>query len=611
MAKKTPHQAMKGLVDRIMEATKTERQTMDRYMKRFNGEWWNEKQLDSQDSRIFVNYIFSTVMTIAPHLTANRLQWSAKARLPFFQNYINGWKMSADYLWDKEELDGKLMDAVLAALIMKLGLWKVYWQPSEETGGEVAVDVVDPRTFFFAPGYDDLWKVPMCGTVERKPISWIREYFPKAGTAVKPDQNTDRNIKDAEPFEFHDLFANFYTVWFRDGELENYFIETETGEPEKKGERKKYPYGRLVYFTDDVWLADQPCDYRHGKPPYVALYDYRIPFQIVGGGEADQTENLNLSFNRNLQLLDRNAAFYCDPPQFVDSNLGVDFERYKTEYKKGGGVFEFNGMNLVSTQRGPIWSPDPKPVGRAAMDQMAMIPRLIEELSGTPDITKGVVSKQQRQSATEIGTIAEFGMARTRGRVGNLENFLKRAYYLILSLQMQYYTEPRYFNYRDTEAGNELRWDYISNSKASADRMVGPSRDIDRTQASESEQRQAELDQKDYQDFLEFTEKLGDLDPVYAAFDLEVQTTTTLPLDQQSLANLYLRLLQMGSANPVTGMPMWKAALRNLKVPGYREIIDEMERLFQQSSKPPGGGPSGPSPASPLASILNQGGVTT
>ena len=598
---------MKALVDRLMDATKAERAEMDRHLKRFKGEWWNEHMLDASDSRIFVNMVFSTIMTIAPHLTANRLQWSAKARLPFFQNYINGWKMSADYLWDQQDLDFKLVDAVISSLAMKLGIWKVYFDPGDDGDGDLSIDAVDPRTFFSAPGYDDIWDSPLCGTLERKPVSWIRKHFPKSGASVKSSNKTDKDVGEQEPFEYHDQFCNFYTVWFRDYEAETFYVKDENGQDQEK-KKAKYPYGRFCYFTDDVWLADQPCEYRHNKPPYVLLYNYRIPFQLTGGGEVDQIESLNQSLNRNLQLLDRYAAWYSDPPIFVDANSGVDFEEFKSKYKEGGGVFSFNAMALNGST--PVFIPDQKPMNRAVMDQMGILPRYIEEISGTPDITKGQVGKQQRQSATEIGTIAEFGMGRTRGRVGNLEHFLKRAYYLILSLQMQYYTEPRYFSYRNTEGDNGLQWESISNTKMTAGRMVGPSKDMNPQEATEAQQSEIQQDQKDFEDFVQFTKDLGDMDPVFAAFDLEVQTTTTLPLDQQSLANLYLRLLQMAGANPVTGMPMWKAALRNLKIPGYREIIDEMEKLFQSQQKGPQG-QAPPGPESPLTSLLQSGGTST
>jgi hypothetical protein len=599
------HQKMKALVDRIMETTKPERDQMDRYLKRFKGEWWNEKQLDPEDSRIFVNYVFSTVMTIAPHLTANRLQWSAKSRLPFFQNYINGWKMSADYMWDKEELDFKLLDAVLDSLIMKLGIWKIYFDPAKETGGEVGVDMVDPRDFFIAPGYNDIWETPFCGTKERKPLSWIRENFQKRGKEVKPDKGWSPTTENLEAFEFHDMFANFYTVWFKDDTAESVMLEVEGEEP-KKEKQPKFPYGHLAYFTDDVWLEDKPYEYKHGKPPYVVLYDYRIPHQFIGGGEVDQIERLNESLNRNLQLVDRFAAFYSDPPQFMDGNCGIDIDQYKKEYKRGGGVFSYNALS--SNQESPVVIPPSKSLNRAVVEEISFIGKAIEEVTGVVDINKGQVGKSQRQSATEIGSLMEAAMTRTRQRVGNLEHFLKRAYYLILSLQMQFYTEPRYFSYRNPDMGNALNWDTISNLKMGAARMVGPMRPQEGNPESQSgaEGAESEMDQKDFEAFVEYTKELGDMDPVYAAFDLEVQTTTTLPLDQQSLANLYLRLLQMAAQNPVIGMPMWKAALRNLRIPGYKEIIDEMQELFDKQGKPP---EEVPGPGSPLAAVLQQGGV--
>ena len=589
-------------IDRVMDSTREDREEMDRYLKRFTGEWW-AKDKDQADSDVFANFIFSTVMTIAPMLTDNRPQWSVRARLPFFQNYMNAWKLNGDYFWDKEGLDQKCLDVVIDALLMKVGLAMIAFDPEAEQSGEVRFEVVDPRTFWIAPGYSDLWEAPSCGTRERRPLAWIREKFPETGKDVKSDEEgKDSVLDDKEPFELQDLYSTVYTTWCKDSETEDYYVNAEgdevaKGDDTEKKSRAKYPNGRFLYFTPDTWLGDRPSPYKHGKPPYVAFYDYRIPHQFLGGGECEQIENLNKSFNRCLQLADRHNTFYSDPPQFVDANAGVEIEKYKAEYKAGGGVFMWNPMQAVNKDT-PVTVTPIKPMNRVTFELMTGLTRLFEEITGVVDVTKGMASKGERQSATEIGSLVESAYTRTRQRIRNFEFFLKRCFYLIISTQQQFYDDLRFFSYRNTAEGNGISWEQISNSKNTAERMVAPNRGEEGSEAED----------KDWEQFMDYAKGLGDFDPIYAAFDIEIQSNSTLPMDKQSLANLFLRLLQMAGSNPVTAMPMWKAALENLHIPRYKEIIAEMEQLFTQSMQ--GGGTQqeqmqGPPP--PMMDILQGG----
>ena len=59
---------LSGRIDRIFTANESTLNAMDRYMKRYKGEWWNEGRLDENDSKIHANYIFSTVELSLIHI---------------------------------------------------------------------------------------------------------------------------------------------------------------------------------------------------------------------------------------------------------------------------------------------------------------------------------------------------------------------------------------------------------------------------------------------------------------------------------------------------------------------------------------------------------------
>lgn len=595
-------QRLRDVINQIMDSSdnKKVRDDMSRFLKMYKGEWWNEKKLSDGDTKVAMNYVFSTVSTIAPLLTDNRPQWSVRARKPFLQNYIEGWKLASEYLWDKLDMDMNVFRWVMDALIMQIGIVEVSFDPDAEAAGELRIDVIDPRNFFLAPGYIDVWEAPMCGTRDRMSLSEIRFRYPKQGKKVKADDaKEEEDYSDKEDFELSAEFATVYKVWLRDNETEDYFLEEynkETGETTKKeGKRKKYPYGKLMVFTSDVLLEEKRYDYHHGKPPYVCMYDYIIPHEFYGQGEANQIEHMNKSFNRALQLMDHWVQYYCHPPWLLDGNSGIEKDKAEKALLEGGSILVYNNMQNPDPLK-MVQSPPPN----SMVNQLpAGLAKLIEEETGVTDISKGITSKSERQSATEVSTLMESSYTRTRQRVRNLEHAIKRLYYLILELMQQYYTEPRDYNYKAPDMSGSSTWDTISNAPASAADYVWPGQ-RENPQEARGNMGDTELGQdiqgeKDYKAFMEYVAELGD-DPVYAAFDIEIQTNSTLPMDKQSMANLFIRLLEMANSNPVTGMPFWKATLENLRIPKYQEIIENMEDNFEKQNQPqmpgaPAGGP--------------------
>lgn len=562
---------LKQEVDKIFHNTASTRDKMTRFLRRYKGEWWDldKKGKKDYESTIYVNLAFSTVMTTVPLITDNRPIWSIRARNPIYNNFLQAYSLCLEYLWDKLELDKVCFEWALDACIMMVGILKVYYCPDND---EVKIEVVDPRNFFIAPGYDDIWNCSMCGVRERKPLSWVKSEYPEKGKDVQPDEDTnqiyagqEQKYSSTESFETSKDFVSVYEVWFKDKTMEKYHIEKEDGEKETK-EREKYPYGRVVTFANGVILNDQKFEYKHGRPPYVSFKDYLIPHQFVGMGEIDQIEELNKSFNRSFQLLDKHTQDYCDPPYLLDSGSELDNEAVKQAIIEGGSLLTYRGD--MSTE--PLKRVDAKPIDPTVTQHLQAIMKLIEEVSGVTDISKGMTTKSQRQSATEISTLIESSYTRTRQRVRNFEHSVKRLLYLVLEIMQQYYTEKRDFSIKKD---SQIEWLSVTNQKIFVESLLKP---LDETDME---------DVNDYNKFLDLTKELGPLDPVYADFDIEIQSNSTLPMDKQSLANLLIRLLEMGGQNPVTSMPLWKSVLERLQIPNWKELISEMEENFEKAQQ--------------------------
>jgi hypothetical protein len=576
---------LKGAVDKIFRQTEKPRQEMDRYLREYRGRWWNEKDLADHpaDSKVFVNYIFSTAMSIAPLLTDNRPVWSIRARKPFLQRMYDLYALCLEYLWDKIDMDQKTFKAVLDALVMKNGIFKVTFDPETPAPfGECRVDVVDPRDYFEAPGYDDNWENPFQGTRERKPLSWVRAKFPETGMEVKPDEDepkTSARWDEREGYEVQSDFATIYEVWMRDDETEEYYLtedQGDSGEKEKKrekGTRAKYPYGKIITFTKDTLLEEKPSKYRHNRPPYVKFFDYIVPHQSIGMGEADQIEQLNRSANRSLQLMDKFMAQYCDPNWLVNGQAGLDVKEVKTDLPGGGNVWDYNH----GIDDNPIKRVDVGNLPADLYQYMAALPRIIEEVSGVTDITKGMSDKSERQTAAEVSTLIESSYTRTRQRVRNLEHALKRVCYLLVDLMQQFYTETRDFSIKTDQ---NIDYYKVSNQKTFMNQMMQP-------KPQEGKQPDPQ-EVEDWDQYKEFIAEFGEVDEVYAEFDLEIDTNSTLPMDKQSLANLALRLIQMKVIDP-------QAVLDILDFPNKEEIIQRgEERMQQAAAAKQGGGPQRP-----------------
>lgn len=588
------------VVEEIFKNTESIRQDMDRYTKEFKGQWWDKSELRDTDSTVFANYLFSTVMTTAPLLTDNRPIWSVVARNAFMQKYFNMYNLALEYLWDKLEMDDKLLQLVLDGLIRKVGIFKVSFDPDSEFAGEVRVDVVDPRTFFIAAGYDDVWDAPFCGEKKSRSMYWIKENYPDAN--VQPDSGEEWS--GTESWQGHNTFATVYEMWLKDSETEEVMQEVEnidqdTGEKvktEEKVSQKKYPYGKIVVFTKDEILEEKPYVYEHGKPPYIIFHNYKQPHEFYGIGEAEQIEELNKSFNMALQQLDEYITLYTNPNWVVDSMAGMNVEAIKKDLPKGGNVWAAN----TAVSGDPIKQTTVAPINRSVIEVISILPNLIEEVTGVTDISKGMAAKAQRQSATEISSLLESSYTRTRQRVRNLEFTIKRLCWQIVSIMQQFYTEVRTVN---TKKDDDVEWFDVTSDR----QMVG---DMMRPEPPEGmEEQQIDMNDPEVQKYMQekedyeaFIKIFGKEDTVYADFDIEIQTNSTLPLDKQSLSNMMIKLVEQKVVDA-------EAVIKQLRLPGGDEIIARMQKKREEAIKAKsGGGQQAPPMPGPPPAMRMMGG---
>lgn len=442
------------------------------------------------------------------------------------------------------------------------------------------MDVDDPRTFVVAPGYDDLWKAAWCGVKVRKPMTWVKMTYPdKFDKVVADEEENHRESGEKVPtddIELEGEYVTVYEIWVRDSEVEEYIVKPEKRmaneegeeiviEEEERGTRKKHPKGMIVTMTEGVLLEERESPFAHGKPPWVVFYDYRIPHDFWGMCEPMQIEELNREFNLRLQTLVRHAHRTQDPNYFLNASSNLDPEKIKDEMLAGGNIWTvpYIGDDLIQQV------PEAQ-INASHLQLLEGIPTLIEEISGVTDISKGMAAKRERQSASEVSILIESSYTRTRQRVRNLEWSISRLWYLIVELMQQFYTEARTVSYKED---GQTVWMYAGNSPQVAQEASKPMR---KPEEPEGEYANRVATDDDYQYIVR--EYLGN-DPVHIDFDIEVQTNSMLPMDKQSLANLFLRLAEVHITpdSPIT----MEAILEMLRVPNKEKILKDKQKQMQ------------------------------
>jgi hypothetical protein len=580
------------------------RNKMNEYLDYYRNNYWDldNEQLkpdDGQESEISVNLLFSTIATIAPLLTDNRPIWYARAREPWAQGFADRLKTITDILWTDLDMDMTVLKVCTDSLIMRFGMFKIWFDPKGRDGdGEIKIEGVDPRTFVIAPGYTDAWEAPWCGTVTARPLSWIWQTYPTKKKQIQPDKilendlDKDGNMIERSDIEVCDRTATVYEIWIQDCEVMTEIIKNaETGE-EQKVSKPKYPHGRYLVFCQGVKgkvvvLDDRPYPYHHGKPPFVPLYDYIDPHKFTGICEADQLSGLILETNYLFRKVTRHIRNWSAPNHAVEEGSGITQEQWKKDAPGGNKLF-----TLKSGKQPPL------PIETPKLDSMALnffntLFGLIEEVSGVSEISKGRVTKKERQSASEIQSLIETSHTRTRQRVRNLEWSLKRLFKLVLEMMMQFYIEPNPRTY-SKRADDGYEWYQVSANKQFVSSMINDYYKKAIQDAEQDKEEIARLEKEKNETLIDFNAKYLDTTSVYIPIEPEIQTNSSLPMDKQALANLALRLFEIQALDR-------EALFEFLRLPRAEETVQRMDEKEAQAAQaqqgpPPGAPPQGPPP---------------
>jgi len=571
---------IKEVVDGIFSNTESLRKEMTHRLNEYRNKVWKDSELEGNESQISFNFLFAIVSTISALVTDSKPKARIIPEFPFFNGVISeAYNRNLDYLWDALELQDEVYKTVVWSLIAKLGICEVGYCKGQGKYG-MYYDIIDPRDFFIAPGYDDIWKAPFCGYRQDVPISKVKELFPDAELDADVFYNVDKDNKAVdEQLKYTDAKDNFfkskagrirwYKVWMRTDEL-----LTKDGDDKIKA----FPNGVTVYFTENKYLGLIENEYLHNLPPFVSLGDYYNPGMFDSIGEGDQISSITKEINVQLQAMMDRAKRENDAPMVADVDmLGDVIEQIKTDRQTGesGQIYAYSSANSQSG-RPPISQMYPAEQGATAWTIVSSFKGIIEYISGFTDILRGEAQKSERQSAVEVSILSEASSVRIRPKIRSLESFIKRVTYLYVCLMQQYWLDDHWI-YTKTDDGEEYH--NFSSTRLSMQEMIIPKEELEGIEERmemglDPETAQQKQAYDDYTRFMEWAdgETLAPDSPAMFPFEIEVQADSSLPLDKQSKANLFLRLYAMKAVDR-------QALLESLEIPNSAEINKRMGQM--------------------------------
>jgi hypothetical protein len=171
---------------------------------------------------------------------------------------------------------------------------------------------------------------------------------------------------------------------------------------------------------------------------------------------------------------------------------------------------------------------------------------------------------------------------------------------LFVEIGQQYFNEPRDFAIKDND--NNTEWYSLQNTKGFIGNSLRPSDEPPVEKINEEPNQEDEILKQQWDDYNKLMTQLSDEESVYFKFRIEIETNSTLPMDQQSLANLGMQLAQNGRIDT-------RSLLEFLHIPGVDRIIKRLKEEAEDQQRIAGGPPGGPAgPASPLAAMGGQNG---
>lgn len=368
---------------------------------------------------------------------------------------IKAAQMSAallDYWWTDFDLDDKLEEAMLWAIVAGTGFWKVTWDPQAGKSMKFTLDpqgkpITDDslkdvfRAQLQQQGVEPQEKVVYLGDIRVETISPFDvlldnsarvfddckyaicvhhldpdEIESRWNVRVQPDSvssTPDSTLPMANaPDAQEPNTANVYIGYFRPTPV--------------------LPKGRYVVWTKDKILEDGPWNYPFTELPLVKFPGIRVPGMVWDSSFVEHAIPLQKELNRTISQIVEYKNLTVKPRVWAPT--GSITTRLTTE---PGALYEYNpiGDHRPEVEQLPTMPP-------YVFEHLGNIRDSLRDVFSITDVTEGTVPPNV-EAGVAIDLLQEMATDRIAPTIKNMENSLAQAGQLMLSLAQEYYIEPR------------------------------------------------------------------------------------------------------------------------------------------------------------------------
>lgn len=397
----------------------------------------------TDEDRILVNMIFSTVNVIAPSISVNYPKITVSAISPDQAPNAVIAEAVVNYWWRHREIKHQFRRAVKDLLIIGHAWVKVGYRYIEEERVGDDEDVNDPNVpenytttnnnvLEDAPFVErlspfDVFVDPDGTTMDD--IKWICHRTRRPVRDVKTDRRYNRaarenisavsysrysddeprhrkiNDKDegyADIYEFYDLRNNTVSVFAEGGE--SFLI---------KPQKMPYAFGH----------------------PFVMLRNYDVPDQFYPVGDVEAIEPLQRELNATRTQMMNHRKKYARKYLFRETSIDAN----------GRAAMESDEDNIMvpvigDAPLGDVVQPFPALMNPPEFyNQSSLIEQDINTISGVAEFMRGSVS-EIRRTATEVGLLQDAANARTADKLATVENAIANIGRKLLALSQQFLT---------------------------------------------------------------------------------------------------------------------------------------------------------------------------
>lgn len=375
----------------------------------YQGDQWKSKPAYEGQIQPVTNICFSIVESIVPQLTDARPQIVC---LPQEQNDESSAEVLTqviEYIWDRTDMDYKLILNERTRIKHGMGIYKVFWNPELLRGlGDIDIIPVPLDQFFISTRAKSVQESEYVIYATQTTTDYVKRRY---GKEVQPDSKYNEiavfDEEEDQPSRGKKVLLIEY--WTKE-----------------KGQL------RLVTIANDTVLRDEVGFYECGLYPFVAVPAFPVEKKFWAMGVLSQILSPQMIVNLlDQQILD-NARLGGNGTIYNGAGSGLN-KRQLTNlpYK----VLDVNDINQVRAEPGqgiPTFIPS----------HLEIKKRDAESVSGIHDVTQGK-APAGITAASAILALQESANQRVRLLGRTLEAGLKEIGELIIALVKEFYTEER------------------------------------------------------------------------------------------------------------------------------------------------------------------------